>query len=90
MRATPPAPEIIVADKGDANSNRAFASMDRETRERIARKGGEASHRNEETRPAGTGGERGGASGSASGRSRGDLGGSAEGGSSSRGRSDRD
>ena len=42
---TPPAPETIMADRDDKNSNRGFASMDKETREQAARKGGEASHK---------------------------------------------
>ncbi len=34
-----------MADRDDKNSNRGSASMDKETREQAARKGGEASHK---------------------------------------------
>lgn len=59
-----------MADRDDdTGSRRGFASMDRETRERIARKGGEASHRNDSGRSSEggsrseSGSERGGSSG---------------------------
>jgi general stress protein YciG len=55
----------------DTNSNRGFASMDKETRERIARNGGEESHKNDDKRSSGSAGGHGGSSGvnSSSGRS---------------------
>ena len=73
-----PCTEIIMADRDDnTKSNRGFASMDKETRERIARKGGEASHKNDDTKSSSSGshggshggssGGRGGSSGSSSG-----------------------
>ncbi len=47
-----------MADRDDdSSSNRGFAAMDRETRERIARKGGEESHKNDPGRSPGRGRE---------------------------------
>jgi hypothetical protein len=49
-----------MTDQDDRNSNQGFASMDKETRERIARKGGEESHKND---PGRSGSSRGSSSG---------------------------
>lgn len=39
-----------MADRDDKNSNRGLASVDREARERVVRKGGEDPHNNDDKR----------------------------------------
>lgn len=56
-----------MADRDDKNSNRGLASVDREARERVARKGGEEPHNNDDKRYSSLSGG-GSSSGSRSGR----------------------